>query len=109
MPKLYRYICLLLLFCFLSLGIPLTSGGSAQASISSLPSITAQHAYLLDATTHHRLMKKEASTKVEIASITKVMTALVVLQHGDLDSPVTVQQKYGSSASLVLFSSFNII
>jgi D-alanyl-D-alanine carboxypeptidase (penicillin-binding protein 5/6) len=94
MPKLHRYISLLLLTSFFCLGLLATSGGPVQARSSTPPKITAQQAYLLDTTTHRRLMKKDAFARVEIASITKVMTALIVLQYGHLNAPVTVQQKY---------------
>ncbi|WP_040805865.1 D-alanyl-D-alanine carboxypeptidase family protein [Nocardia concava] len=52
--------------------------------------VRAPGAALADGVTGTMLWSREANTPVPIASIAKVMTALVVIAAGDLDRPVTV-------------------
>jgi serine-type D-Ala-D-Ala carboxypeptidase (penicillin-binding protein 5/6) len=68
--------------------------------------VRAPGAELADGITGTALWSREANTPVPIASITKVMTALVVLEAGDLDRPVTVPEevvgydsRYGASTA----------
>lgn len=53
------------------------------------PVVSAQGAVLYDATHDRVLFEKNADTKFYPASITKLMTALVVLEHTDLNDTVT--------------------
>jgi D-alanyl-D-alanine carboxypeptidase (penicillin-binding protein 5/6) len=74
------------------------------------PSINARSAYLLDATTNHVLLDKNGAQHLPMASTTKIMTAVVVLNSGNLNRVVTVQKdaveevkkNFGSSAQLVV-------
>jgi D-alanyl-D-alanine carboxypeptidase (penicillin-binding protein 5/6) len=68
--------------------------------------VQAPEAELADATTGLVRWSRQAHTPAPIGSITKVMTALVVINAGNLDRPVTVPQgiiaydtKYGASTS----------
>lgn len=71
--------------------------------------VQAPGAALADGITGTVLWSRQANTPVPIASITKVMTALVVINAGDLDRTITVPQeiiaygaKYdGSNAGLI--------
>ncbi|WP_231331350.1 D-alanyl-D-alanine carboxypeptidase family protein [Actinomadura graeca] len=56
--------------------------------------VAAKSAYLFDSGTRKTRWSRAATTKRPIASITKVMTALVVLRAGKLDRTITVKQKY---------------
>lgn len=51
---------------------------------------TAQHAALLCADSGEFLYEKDADTPCGMASTTKIMTALIALECGNLDSPITV-------------------
>ena len=51
---------------------------------------TAQHAALLCANTGEFLYEKSADTACGMASTTKIMTALLALENGDLDTPFSV-------------------
>lgn len=70
-------------------------------------SILASEAILVDADTSTILYEKKAEMPVPMASTTKIMTALIALQSGNLDQVITVGQdavnedKIGSNAGLV--------
>lgn len=57
------------------------------------PVIDATSAIAVDAQSGYVLYKKQASERLPIASITKLMTALLVLEKGDLDAVVEVSDK----------------
>lgn len=86
---------------------PLTTA-SAGTTSSSPSGVTAKGAYLYDASAGKKLWGRYTTTKRSIGSITKVMTALVVIRAGDLDRTITIKQSYidharkygGSTASL---------
>jgi D-alanyl-D-alanine carboxypeptidase (penicillin-binding protein 5/6) len=74
------------------------------------PSVTAQAAYLLDADAGHTLANINGQMRLPMASTTKIMTALLVLEKANLNQVVTVKQdavdevkkNFGSSAQLVV-------
>lgn len=55
---------------------------------------TSKSSILIDANTGRVLVSKNASEKLPIASTTKIMTALVVLDNKDLDDKVKVKKEY---------------
>jgi serine-type D-Ala-D-Ala carboxypeptidase (penicillin-binding protein 5/6) len=71
--------------------------------------VKAKGAELIDASTGQVLWNRNMNSQLPMASVTKVMTALVVLKAGDLNRPITVPKavigyvaKYGAeSAGLV--------
>jgi D-alanyl-D-alanine carboxypeptidase (penicillin-binding protein 5/6) len=73
------------------------------------PPITASAAYLLDADTGNTLVNIHGDQRLPMASTTKIMTAIITLEKGDLNQLVTVPQaaadevkkNLGSSAQLV--------
>ena len=70
------------------------SGASADASAgvlrAELPRLSAKSAGLLDASTGRVLYASHAEDKSLIASTTKIMTALVICEAGDLDRTVVI-------------------
>lgn len=64
---------------------------TAAAEIAA-PQIQAEAAILYDATHEKFLYEKKADEKLYPASITKLMTALLVLEHADLSETVTFSQ-----------------
>jgi len=56
------------------------------------PKIAASAAILIDAETGQVLYEKNADERRPIASTTKIMTALLILEHGRLGAPCTVSQ-----------------
>lgn len=54
------------------------------------PAITARHAILIDARTGRTLFQKSADAPVQVASTQKLVTALVILDRGDLDGRAVV-------------------
>ncbi|MGK5728830.1 D-alanyl-D-alanine carboxypeptidase family protein [Streptomyces sp. URMC 124] len=68
----------------------------AGAEAASGPSVSAKGAFLLDGNRNRQLWGKDADTKRQMASTTKVMTAVTVLdtKGADLDKKVTIKQSY---------------
>lgn len=70
--------------------------------------ILASEAILMDEETGNILYEKNAETEVPMASTTKIMTALIAIQAGNLNQMITVGQdaidedKIGSNANLTL-------
>ena len=60
--------------------------GTAEAA----PSVSAQRAIVMDQDTGRVLYEKDAHTKSRIASITKIMTAILAIESGKLDETVKV-------------------
>ena len=63
--------------------------GSTAAALLEEPKVEAEGAVLMDAATGQVLFGKNQDTQFYPASITKVMTALLVLEHCSLDETVT--------------------
>ncbi len=61
-------------------------------SVAQCPSIDAQYAYVMDedGTVY---FERDAQTQTQIASITKIMTAIVALENAELDTPITVSEE----------------
>ncbi|WP_436759060.1 D-alanyl-D-alanine carboxypeptidase family protein [Streptosporangium sp. V21-05] len=58
---------------------------------ASVPSVPGRAAYLYDAGTGTIHLSKQAGKRMPVASLTKVMTAYVVLREAKLDATVTIQ------------------
>ena len=80
----------------LTLTVPvraLADEGATQVySAAQAPELSAQAAFLYDRTTGTVLLDKNAGERHYPASMTKVMTALVALEHANLTDEVTVEQ-----------------
>jgi D-alanyl-D-alanine carboxypeptidase (penicillin-binding protein 5/6) len=66
------------------------SAGPVLDAVGAPLGVKAKEGILVDATTGQVLWSKDANVPRPIASITKVMTALVILQSGDLSQPIRV-------------------
>ena len=74
------------------------------------PQVNATAVYLLDADSRQALVNVDSQQRLPMASTTKIMTALVALQSGNLNKVVTIQQdapgevknNNGSTANLVV-------
>lgn len=82
------------------------SGGPVLDVVGAPRGVKAKEGILVDATTGQVLWSKDADVPRPIASITKVMTALVILRTGDLNREITVPKavvgyvaKYGAEAA----------
>ncbi|WP_299088250.1 D-alanyl-D-alanine carboxypeptidase family protein [uncultured Metabacillus sp.] len=60
---------------------------------SSAVGVSAQAAILIDQESGRILYEKEANTKMRIASITKIMTAILAIESGKLDEMVKVSER----------------
>ena len=78
--------------------------------VGTPPVVNARAVYLMDADTGHVLDDVHGEQRLPMASTTKIMTALIAIQKGNLDQVVTIQQDAfnevqkhnGSSANLVV-------
>ena len=78
--------------------------------VGTPPAVSARAVYLMDAATGHALDDVHGEQRLPMASTTKITTAIIAIQKGNLDQIVTVRrdafdevQKYnGSSANLVV-------
>lgn len=68
---------------------PLWSPG-APFGISDQPVISGESGLLVDLNTGRVLFEKNSSKKLKIASLTKIMTAIVALEHKDINSKIYV-------------------
>lgn len=80
---------------FLSLIITLTCGIAlpAFAAAPVQPVISSKAVLLMDNSTNKPLFQKNAAQRCAPASTTKLMTALLVLENGELDDTVTISEK----------------
>ena len=65
----------------------------APSSALPLPAVSAAGAYLMEAASGRVLYEKDADRRMEQASTTKIMTALVAIEAGGLDRIVTVTKE----------------
>jgi len=71
---------------------PALADPAAQAVAARPEGVVAKASELLDLTTGKRLWSRDLRAELPIASITKVMTAMVVLSAGDLNRKIRVTQ-----------------
>ncbi|MFA5927137.1 MAG: D-alanyl-D-alanine carboxypeptidase family protein [Patescibacteria group bacterium] len=77
----------------ISLSLPDILPRPIVSPTSSQPQILAKHYLLADADTDKIIIKQSPKERVPIASTTKIMTAVVVLENYDLDDVVTVSER----------------
>jgi D-alanyl-D-alanine carboxypeptidase (penicillin-binding protein 5/6) len=88
---------------------PAPAAGPVLEASGAPAGVKAQGAILADASTGQVLWAKDPDTERPMASVTKVMTALLVLQSGDLNRPIQVPKaavsyawKYGGETAALL-------
>ena len=79
------------IFCAV-LAVFLWMVGCPRAAYAA-PSLSARAAVLMEASTGQVLMESAAHERLPMASTTKIMTALVALEHADLSQPVLISEK----------------
>lgn len=92
--------------CLLACLFPVNAGAEETTETTAEPEISAASAILVDADSGRILYEKNSDEKRMIASITKLMTALVAAEHtSDLETPVKIKAEWtgaeGSSIYLV--------
>ena len=63
---------------------------NVYAETAMQPSVSAEAAVVMDAQSGRILFAKNAQKRMKIASVTKIMTAILAIERGDLDRVVTV-------------------
>ena len=95
----FRSVLSVLLTASLLLTLCVPAGG-----VSAAPSVSAASAVLIDAQSGEVLYGKNETKRSQIASLTKIMTAIAVIENCDLSSALTVPKEAvgieGSSAYL---------
>lgn len=79
---------------------PQTYAGAVGFTIGQPPQVTARAAYVFDANLGFAYYAKDADEELPMASCTKVMTALLAVERGNLDQVITV----GSDAAALVRS-----
>jgi D-alanyl-D-alanine carboxypeptidase len=75
---------------------------STTVQASEAPGVSARAAAVIDVDTNQLLYEKNADQRMLIASLTKVMTAIVALEHDSIADVVTVDQdSYGKEGSSI--------
>lgn len=85
-----------ILICMAVLSLILFNTSYTEASVASPPEVVADGALLVDTNSGKILYEKNKDTRFYPASTTKIMTALLVLEHCKLDDIVTVGKKPSS-------------
>ena len=93
------YVCIILILV-ISLVIIHSLPVNGQASVE----VSAQHAIMIDQHTGEIIYAKDANTKTEIASLTKILTAIVAIENGKLEDIVPVSERaiHTSGSSIYL-------
>ncbi|MCF6096630.1 D-alanyl-D-alanine carboxypeptidase [Thermovorax subterraneus] len=81
------------LFAILIFFVLITTEKSQAASLPSPPSIVGVAGVLMDVKTGQVLYEKNANQKLEPASTTKIMTAVLALERGNLSDTVTIRKE----------------
>ncbi|MGD6815703.1 serine hydrolase [Metabacillus sp. 113a] len=78
--------------------------GFARAEVSKEANVSAKSAILIEQETGRVLLSKNEHEKLRIASITKIMTAILAIESGQLDEEVTVSSRavYTEGSSVYL-------
>lgn len=93
--KFKKYLAVLVGVLCLNLFVPLTIWASPSAE-GQLPKIKASAACLMDVQTGQIYFEKEGDKRREPASLTKIMTAILAIENGNLHDIVTVHKKAAS-------------
>src|SRR5690625_1546361 len=92
------------IFLFVSIFIVLFLFPTSGLATNETFTLSAEHAIVMESESGKVLYEKDANVKKPIASITKIMTALIAIENGQLDDPVVIsenaEQIYGSSLYL---------
>ena len=92
MPKKFFTVVLTAFLCIrlLSSALALPSDSNAFTFTLPPPSLSAESAVLIDASSNAVLCEKNARERMGMASTTKIMTALIAAERGDLSKTVSV-------------------
>ncbi|MEG1256370.1 D-alanyl-D-alanine carboxypeptidase family protein [Clostridium sp.] len=85
-----RLWCFLLVFLFMISAMPIEEAYAAQIRVDAVSAIA------IDSVTGTILFDQNAHKVIPMASTTKIITALVVLEYGDLDSVVEISKNAAS-------------
>ena len=78
-----------------------------SSTVDEEPSINARHAVVIDRTSKQILYGKDEQEKCQMASTTKIMTAIIALENASIDETVTISSKASSTGGSRLGLSTN--
>jgi serine-type D-Ala-D-Ala carboxypeptidase (penicillin-binding protein 5/6) len=93
--KMKNYIYYMLVFALLFVLV--------SEEVKAAPSVSAQRAILMDGETGRILYEKDADSKSRIASITKIMTAILAIESGKMHEKVTVSSNASGTEGSSLY------
>ncbi|PFA63869.1 D-alanyl-D-alanine carboxypeptidase [Bacillus sp. AFS015802] len=76
---------------------------SVSTVVQAAPSVSSQRAILMDQETGRILYEKDAHSQSRIASITKIMTAILAVESGKMDEEVTVSSNAAGTEGSSLY------
>jgi len=84
-----------------------------QKSLSDFPDISAESYLVADLDSGYVFVEKDSQTQRPLASVTKLMTAIIVSENIDLRKSVTIQEKmlepYGDTKMLEIGKRFSVV
>lgn len=95
LAKIATLACFLVAFCLLGNGFTLAKSTDSPnlATVASEFSTSAQSALIMERSSHRVLYQKNSDARLPMASTTKIVTALTVLNHANLDEVVEISHK----------------
>ncbi|MBR0600208.1 D-alanyl-D-alanine carboxypeptidase family protein [Sinanaerobacter chloroacetimidivorans] len=87
-----RIIISILLIALMGLFTPIYGEPALEKQVPEPPAVSAQNAIVIEADSGKVLYEKNADEKAYPASITKILTALLAIENGDLEKKVKVSQ-----------------
>lgn len=102
--KIYFRVCILLILLLLLLPFPIFADDIDYQDVSQVvietsttteknPNLNARSCIVLDRTSKQILYEKNANNRVKMASTTKIMTAIVIIENNDLGKTIEVSKK----------------
>lgn len=85
-------------FCLWTFWLYMLTAASAAAQSAAPPTIQAQGAILMDGKTGQILYEKNAYQQLAPASTTKIMTAIIAIESGQLDKETTVSKNAANTS-----------
>ncbi|MFC4022897.1 D-alanyl-D-alanine carboxypeptidase family protein [Oceanobacillus longus] len=91
-----RFLILFVLLLLINLGFPLVG--------QAMPGVSANNAILIEQSTGRVLFEKNSNEQANIASITKIMTAIIAIESGKMDDMAKTSRKaiYTEGSSIYL-------
>lgn len=105
MPNLDRVLLLILVTILVTVTVPIKAGVAIPLDNNSMscPAPQAKAALLMDASSGRVLFEKNGQERLPPASVTKIMTALLVVETGDLDQSIIISEHAAQTPECTIY------